>query len=903
MKYRKSMIILVLAVFIFGAASVSASDVNDTIMAGEDTGQMALSVVDEMTVDNLQTGEESNILAQTGNEKTVGGVVDLKTLTAVEEGNFSQLREEIGNGGDKNLTKSYYRYYAGERSPLIIRNSGVINGNGAVIDMAGSDNPAFVVYSSDVTIKNLTIINSKSPANGGAIIFDSSGTVENCTFINNTAQDGGAVYFPTNTTGRVINCNFINNNASELGGAVLLFNGTVTNCTFINNTANLDADALFVDTNCIVMNCNFTNLLPSDKSQVVFGDNTYGRVINSNFINNAGGAIIFVYEGAVMNCNFTNVLSSNRVISIHNGNVTNCNFADCSVNQVITIQGNVTNCTFINNTVGDATVWFGLVGAVTNCTFINNTVGDSTVIFEGISAVTNCNFTGNNAHTGSAISFMSSSATKTISNSIFLNNKADVDYNTPLNVTLNGNNIEIIFMGQNNLLNAIYSEGDAEVTFVNVTYWGAEGITKIISATLSGSNREAGQNITVSVVVNDAIILDNKVHVTDVNGEIVLKNINLDGNYFIRVRHDEDSYYTEAEKIVTNMKFSVNVTNQTTNNRKVNITAKSNILNEVMPGKLLFILPNGTEITATYGGNGTWWAVHSFDDYGVYQINASYIGLDNITINNATIAIKLITELTADEITTTYNINKDLVITLTDNQSNPLSGFNVTVDLNGLKTYVTDGNGQVKVPTNVLTPNVYTAKISFDGNDCYVDSSVSVKVTVNKATPKLTAKAKTFKTTTKTKKYTVTLKDNTGKALKNAKVTLKVNGKTYKAKTNSKGKATFKITKLTKKGTYKATITFKGDKNYKKVTKKAKIRVIVTFKTVSRGSKDKSTVKEIQQALKDKGYYLSYKGHYLMVDGKFESCTERSVKQFQHDKGLKVTGKVDEKTAKKLGII
>ena len=120
---------------------------------------------------------------------------------------------------------------------------------------------------------------------------------------------------------------------------------------------------------------------------------------------------------------------------------------------------------------------------------------------------------------------------------------------------------------------------------------------------------------------------------------------------------------------------------------------------------------------------------------------------------------------------------------------------------------------------------------------------------------------------------------------------------------NFRGKATFKITKLTKKGTYKATITFKGDKNYKKVTKKAKIRVIVTFKTVSRGSKDKSTVKQIQQALKDNGYYLSYKGHYLMVDGKFNSCTERSVKEFQHDKGLKVTGKVDEKTAKKLGII
>ena len=250
---------------------------------------------------------------------------------------------------------------------------------------------------------------------------------------------------------------------------------------------------------------------------------------------------------------------------------------------------------------------------------------------------------------------------------------------------------------------------------------------------------------------------------------------------------------------------------------------------------------------------------------------------------------------------TTYNINKDLVITLKDANGNPLTGASITVDLNGAKTYTTDKNGQVKVSTKGLAPKAYTAKVTFNSNTNYDKSTKDVKVTVKKATPKLTAKKKTFKTSVKTKKYTITLKDNTGKAIKKAKVTLKVKGKTYKATTNSKGKAVFKIKNLKKKGTFKATITYKGNKY--KITKKANIKVIVTFKTVSKGSKDKSTVKEIQQALKDHGYYLSYKGHYLKVDGKFQSCTERSVKEFQKDKGLKVTGKVDEKTAKKLGLI
>ena len=57
------------------------------------------------------------------------------------------------------------------------------------------------------------------------------------------------------------------------------------------------------------------------------------------------------------------------------------------------------------------------------------------------------------------------------------------------------------------------------------------------------------------------------------------------------------------------------------------------------------------------------------------------------------------------------------------------------------------------------------------------------------------------------------------------KITLKVNGKTYTAKTNKKGQATFKIKNLKKKGKYTATITFAGNKSYKKSTKKVKITV------------------------------------------------------------------------------
>ena len=264
---------------------------------------------------------------------------------------------------------------------------------------------------------------------------------------------------------------------------------------------------------------------------------------------------------------------------------------------------------------------------------------------------------------------------------------------------------------------------------------------------------------------------------------------------------------------------------------------------------------------------------------------------------------KIPTEIVASAVSVVYNADKYLVINLKDANGNPIAGVNVNVDLNGAENYTADENGQVNVSTKGLAPKTYTAKITFSGNAKYDQSAKEVNVTVKKATAKITANTKTFKTTTKTKKYTVTLKDNAGNPIKNANVTLKVNGKTYKATTNFKGKATFKITKLTEKGTYKATVTFKANKYFNKATKKVNIKVISVWKTVSKGSKLKTTVKEIQRALKNNGYYLTEKVHYLKVDGIYWDYTVKAVKQFQKAKGLKVTGKVDEKTAKKLKLI
>jgi hypothetical protein len=122
----------------------------------------------------------------------------------------------------------------------------------------------------------------------------------------------------------------------------------------------------------------------------------------------------------------------------------------------------------------------------------------------------------------------------------------------------------------------------------------------------------------------------------------------------------------------------------------------------------------------------------------------------------------------SSKLTTVYKTNKYLVVTLKDSQGRAIVGADVVVNLNGAKTLKTDKNGQVKVSTKNLVPKTYTAKITFNGNANYEKSIKSVEVSVKKATPKLVAKKKTFKAKVKTKKYVVTLKDNTGKAIKKA---------------------------------------------------------------------------------------------------------------------------------------
>ena len=137
---------------------------------------------------------------------------------------------------------------------------------------------------------------------------------------------------------------------------------------------------------------------------------------------------------------------------------------------------------------------------------------------------------------------------------------------------------------------------------------------------------------------------------------------------------------------------------------------------------------------------------------------------------------------------------------------------------------MTDENGSAKLQINLKYAGTYTFAVSYLGDDNYEGSFVVAKITVKSQKGSLTVPAKSYKANAKTKSLTATFRSASGKLVKGKKVTFTVNGKTYTATTNAKGVATVKVS-LNKKGSYKFTAKFTGDKTYAAISKTGKLTI------------------------------------------------------------------------------
>ena len=482
---------------------------------------------------------------------------------------------------------------------------------------------------------------------------------------------------------------------------------------------------------------------------------------NINFINGRSGTGGAIYRGNAYNCNFTNNFATD--LDYKGGGAI--------------AYGSAYNCIFTENGCEDSG---GAInhGTAINCTFIRNKAG-----FGGgavyVSNAFNCIFTENSARLGGGV---------------YWSDYGLCRFTTELDTVFDSTLVTPVI----NVLNYTSTYKSGKRFQFNVT---ANGML------LDGVNitiRVYFRDITVRTVYclsGDSIILD------DLQPHI----------YGVMLNFTDFPEYSPVAAIINVLKVNTNV-----------------VINPVGDVKV------GQEITIHYttNSNGTVTIKVNGQELKDGKFTPTTAGTYNLTIDvaendyytagsNETIFTvgKVGSKIIASPVTTTYKVDKYLKITLKDQYGKAIKNAVLTVNIGGAKKHKnTDKNGQIKINVATLTPKTYNVKITYAGSNNYNASTLSVKVTVKKATPKIAAKSASYNLKLKTKKYPVIIKTNK-KALKNTKVTLKVNGKTFNVKTNSKGLGVFKITNLKKKGIYIAVITVPTNKYYNKISKKMKIAV------------------------------------------------------------------------------
>ena len=218
----------------------------------------------------------------------------------------------------------------------------------------------------------------------------------------------------------------------------------------------------------------------------------------------------------------------------------------------------------------------------------------------------------------------------------------------------------------------------------------------------------------------------------------------------------------------------------------------------------------------------------TFSGEGTYDVHVKYSGDDNF--NEASGYIQVIIpskepRVICSDLTKTYLDSSQFTVRLVDYTGKPIASGDISItvyDSDGIicdhLSQRTNANGYAIFSYNKV-PDAYYFEISHGGK-----YRASANVIIKKAASVMKASKKTYKAKVKTKKYKVSLSSG-GRYLASCKVTIKVGGKTYSAKTNAKGIATLKIKKLKKKGSYTAIVKFGGNSYYNAVSKKVKIKV------------------------------------------------------------------------------
>lgn len=209
------------------------------------------------------------------------------------------------------------------------------------------------------------------------------------------------------------------------------------------------------------------------------------------------------------------------------------------------------------------------------------------------------------------------------------------------------------------------------------------------------------------------------------------------------------------------------------------------------------------------------------------------------------------------------NSRDTLEIYFKNSTGSPLKSKQFTAILNDKKySLKTNLEGYSKINID-LPAKTYKLNVIFDGDDDYNNVSKTFNIKVYKLNTKFTESANFV---LKKNYLYFTLTDSKGNSVSGKKITIKVNGKKYIRKTNSKGKVSIKIKSSKTKNSVK--VKFAGDNQFKSSSKKLTVRLIKKSLSINIGNSKFLTNGFIRIYLKSSGKALSKKMVTVSVGSK-----------------------------------
>ncbi|RAP51228.1 MAG: hypothetical protein BZ138_05685, partial [Methanosphaera sp. rholeuAM270] len=466
------------------------------------------------------------------------------------------------------------------------------------------------------------------------------------------------------------------------------------------------------------------------------------------------------------------------------------------------------------------------------------------------------------------------------------------NYNATLAANSLGNkDVKVVFAGDDKYVESQASE-DLKVLKVKptITVDVPKTVTLNDVVDITGNIKDAEGNNIAGLPVNVTVNGKTYTTSTDKNGNYNVGNVNkVPGQNTVSVTAGNSTVEetTVAKTFNTrkiNTTLTLNPNKDVIVGQKVNVTGKLVDENSKPIAKAsVTVILDGVSKTVRTDNNGNYNAEFSTSSVGDKKATATYSGNDTYATSNANGKVKIVKNNATLTVKTPGDAiaNKALNIsgTLKDKDGKAVANTPVTVTVNGKKyTAITDSKGNYKVEVNnvkVGQNNVTVASSSDKYNIKPVTAKFNARLPKSKITVNKVSDAKVGDNITISGK----LVDEQNNPIKDAKVSVKVNNKTYEARTDNKGNYKLSNPDLVSgvdNVTVSYTSTLYKSSSAKTTFKVTKLKTKVTVQSINGTIGEDITLTAFvtdERGGKVTGGNLVFKlnGKTLRVDGRFDS--------------------------------